>query len=352
MDPTTGVVQLTDNDFYHHGDLTIVGEIELNNANLYVKGNLDVQGGVKGIGSVYVSRETSIRGDTNIRYSSLARETEGDLDPVEGVGLFSKGDITLDGLDGEQYIQDNVLGGPSDPVRKAWDDSKLALERMDQILEDNGWSGLNAAQKDRFDSLRRVVGQDSAHPGAIPSWASGQAQLRVVADAVAAQPSSPEQRFLVKKLNEVADTFDAGASFYPATGLTAKRMAVENFLSEGDPRGLVDSALDLYYDGTPDPLDDAFKLAALHVQQLNLKGLGQSYFQGVVYTEGALIVSNKLQIVGGIIANGDSHGGPFPGPGDILIENGASIIFPRDQFRGTRGVGGTGQLGVTAWIPR
>ena len=352
IDPATGVVTLSGGDYYHSGDLTIVGEIDLDGSNLYVRGKLDVQGGIKGIGSVYAGGDTRIRGDSSLRYSSFEGATAGDIDPDEGVGLFSAGDIRLEGYDGEQYLEDHVLGGASSPVRKAWEDSKKALDLMDDILEDSRWDGMNATDKANFDAYRRVLGQDTAYPGPLPSWASGQEQLRVVVDAVATQPPSPEQRFLLKKLNETADTFDAAASFYPGTGMTAKRAAVQNFLASGDFRGAVDSALDIHYDGTPDPLDDAFKIAALHVQQLNVKGMGHSYFQGVVYTEGSLHVTTSLQIVGGVIANGDPAGSSFPAPGDIYLENGASILFPRDQFRGSRGVGGTGQLGVTAWIPR
>ena len=329
-----------------------MSEITLNNSNLYVKGNLDVQGSISGVGSVYVNETTHVRGDSNIRYSSIGEESTGDIDPNEGVGLFSKGDILLEGYDGEQYLEDYVLGGPGSPVRKAWDDSKQALEQMDGLLEAHQWDGFDPATKDEFDSYRRVLGQDIAFPGAIPGWASGQEQLRVVADAVAAQPSNSEQRFLKKKLNELADNFDAGASFYPGTGMGPKHEAVENFLGKGDLRGVVDSALDIKYDGVADPLDDTFRIAALQVQQLDLKGMGHSYFQGVIYTEGSLQVKTNLQIVGGILAAGESTGGPFPGPGDILLENGVSIVYPRDQFRYGRGVGGTGQLGVSAWIAK
>ena len=330
----------------------MVGEIQLNNSNLYVRGNLDVQGSIRGTGSVYVNETTHVRGDTIVRYSSVGLASTGDIDPNEGVGLFSKGDILLEGYDGEQYLEDHVLGGPTSPVRKAWNDSKQALEEMDSLLNIHKWDGMDNATKAEFDSYRRVLGQDIAFPADIPSWASGQEQLRVVADAVEAQPSNAEQRFLKKKLNELADTFDAGASFYPGTGMGPKQLAVENFLSQGDLRGSVDSALDIKYDGVEDPLDDAFRIAALQVQQLNFKGMGHSYFQGVIYTEGSLQVKTNLQIVGGILANGESGGGPFPGPGDILLGNGVSIVFPRDQFRYGRGVGGTGQLGVSAWIAK
>ena len=100
VDPVTGTVTLSGGDYYHSGDLTIVGEINLDGSNLYVRGKLDVQGGIRGVGSVYAGGDTKIRGDSNLRYSSFEEATTGDIDPDEGIGLFSAGDIRLEGYDG------------------------------------------------------------------------------------------------------------------------------------------------------------------------------------------------------------------------------------------------------------
>jgi hypothetical protein len=344
-----GVVTLADGDYYTAGGLEIVGKLNLENANLYVDGKLEVRGAVSGNGSIYVAETTTFRGDTRLN----ASDPNNDEDTDVGIGLFSKGNVELEGYDGEQYMNDLVSTLPSDhEVRRAWEDSQKALDEMVSTLETHSWNHFDDQAKADFDSYRRVLGQSEAFPGEIPSWASGQERLRVLVTALEAEPPGEVRNFLVEKFGDLADTFDAGASFYPGTGTAAKEAAIQSYITTGDTRGLLDSSLDFYYDGVPSPLDHTFRAASASVQQLHFDGLGNSYFQGVIYTEGYIRADTHVTVVGGILANGGSGDGPDLSPGDVVLSNGATIFYPVDVFKSGKGVGGTGQLGVTSWISR
>ena len=346
---TDGVTVLKDNDYYYNGDLDLLGKVKLENANLYVKGGLSIKGSLAGQGSVYVTGDTQLKGDTRLSYSDV----DLDRDQDGGLGLFSLGNVDITGYDAKQYMDDIVDSLPPDhEVRRSWDDSQKALTEMSDILETSEWDELSSDQKEAFDSYRRVLGQDEKFPGKIPSWASGQERLRTLVDHLSNEPPNEKRDFLIDKFSTLADTFDAGASFIPQTGVEAKRATVLNYLKTGDTRGFLDSSLDLHYDGIDDPLDDAFQAGAALVRQLKYDGLGSAYFQGVIYTEGHLNVENHLTIVGGIIANGRRTEGPGLRPGDVRLSNGATIIYPEDVFKSGKGVGGTGQLGVSTWIAR
>lgn len=345
----TGTVTLTNGDFYVGSDYLLNGQIKLENANLYVKGDLQVTGSISGLGSVYVSQNTTFRGTATL----INPDPDMDQDSEVGVGLFSKGNVELSGYNGEQYMEELIATlPPGDDVVRSWNDSKRALDEMSALLDANGWDGLDSQEKAQFDSYRRVLGQEESLGGAIPPWASGRERLRILRDALQTEPPSNTRNFLIDKFGELADYYDAAASFYPGSGMSIKEQAVLDFLTTGTTKGILDSSLDIKYGGGPPHLAIAFRSAAAGVQRLQFDGLGESYFQGVVYSEGYVKASSHVTVVGGILVNGERGPGSGLQPGDVKIENGATVCFPVDLFKSGRGVGGTGQLGVRSWISK
>lgn len=342
----TGTINLVNGDYYVSGDFTVNGKLNLQNANLYVaNGNLNVTGSLVGAGSIYVDGETHFRGDSRL----AAADPDFDQDPDVGVGLLSTGNVSLTGYDGEQYMNDLISTLPAnDPVPVAWSDSQRAIDEMVGLLDTHTWDGFDAATKDEFDSVRRVLGQTLPNP--IPSWASGQNQIGFLATALASEPPHETRDFLIEKFESIAMDYDSPGTFYPGPDNAAT--AIQAYIDTGDTRGFIDASLDTYYDGIPSPLDPAFRSAAAMVQRLDNGGLGDSFFQGVIYTEGYLVASNHVTVLGGVITN--AQRGPDPGlqPGDVQLTNGATIIYPEEMFHYGRGVGGTGQLGVRSWISK
>ncbi|MFN8607086.1 MAG: hypothetical protein U0931_06120 [Vulcanimicrobiota bacterium] len=79
-----------------NGDLHITGSLKLNQGVLFVKGNLEVDGGITGEGVIYVGGRTTVHRGANLTSS-------------DQVALMSKGKILLDGAGRNDYFFQGML---------------------------------------------------------------------------------------------------------------------------------------------------------------------------------------------------------------------------------------------------
>ncbi|MEW6277065.1 MAG: hypothetical protein AB1758_00480 [Candidatus Eremiobacterota bacterium] len=73
-----------------NGDTHIQGDLRLDNALLFVDGDLEVEGGILGTGAVLVKQDTIVRGGV-------------DLTSDDAIALITEGDVTLDGDQPDRY---------------------------------------------------------------------------------------------------------------------------------------------------------------------------------------------------------------------------------------------------------
>jgi hypothetical protein len=89
---------------------------------------------------------------------------------------------------------------------------------------------------------------------------------------------------------------------------------------------------------------------------LNYNSLATAYFQGMVYTHGAVVAENDVTIVGCLVAqdNGSQSPGVLNGvsvnPGELHLLSGAHITYTRSSFfNGVRNLSGLGVVSVLNW---
>lgn len=125
----TGSTTLTAGDYYFPSGLSLAGgDIDLQGANLYVRGDLKLNGSLKGKGAVFVTGETTLSGDATI--------VTGD---EQNVALYSKGDIKLAGFDGTQALANWVLTSGNDtnnvPYSEHFNHMQAWLKRLGEIYD-------------------------------------------------------------------------------------------------------------------------------------------------------------------------------------------------------------------------
>jgi hypothetical protein len=90
-------------------DLVVRGDLQLNGASLYVKGNVTIYGGVVGEGSIFSDGDVKIVGGT----SSLR------TNQTSGAALYAQGTVELEGLDATGYLDSIISAHPSSPLGPA-----------------------------------------------------------------------------------------------------------------------------------------------------------------------------------------------------------------------------------------
>lgn len=100
ISPKTFGAQTLDVTYHCSHDLTYTGNLTLDNAFLYVKGDLNIQGGVKGTGAIVVDGNVTVEGDTSLEADNrVALVVSGDA-TLKGNGnffqglVYSKGNLT------------------------------------------------------------------------------------------------------------------------------------------------------------------------------------------------------------------------------------------------------------------
>ncbi len=350
---TNGVNTLGPGDHYIDGDLVAEGDLILDGANLYVNGEVDLNGTIKGDGAVYVAKNTTFRGDSELNASEHNR-----------IALFSKGNVSLTGFDGTRYLN-NLAGPPGTPSGDQWEQTKRVFQRMEEILESptDDFFG----QGSEFDLLGHTLVSDINGAG-LPygSW-QGPGSLNVTGGVphmlalLETQTPGPTRDFLTNRFLFLADDRNDATPYdnHPTKGLFSwvipysaaeKDARLAAFDQDGSLTGLIDAANDR------NRYDLKSNLRQL-IGQLHYDRLGHSFFNGQVYTNGYLYAAHEVTILGALVSDDDGSqvgDSPEPGidlePGDVHLGDGTQVTYVDEYFDGGQTTGG--QLAVTAWMGR
>lgn len=296
--------------------LVISGDLVLN-GNLYVEGDLQVNGSVSGNGSLYVSGDTSLFGDSRI-------------DADDKVALYSHGNVTLSGFDGDAYL-DGIAAG--DPDFAAWlADARWAVQETQDRMMNGLWLG---GASSTVDQLKSVLAPNNINYDSQISGRNG-STLYWMRDKLEKEfPLSPTRTFMEKKLQIVEHMFSSDTVLGPSPSAI-----IDDYYNNGNLAGIVDVAND------EDRQD--LKYAAFNaVRQINYDKLGASYFQGLIYTNGGFYADNQVTVLGAVVVNNDGTQSPFTAPsgdtvnpGELVLKGGSNITYVKDFFFGPN-AGGT-----------
>jgi hypothetical protein len=338
----TGVTVLSGGDFYYNGDLDLNGgSLKLDNAKLYVNGKLTINGSLNGTGSVFVNGDTSLQGDTSIASNANTN-----------LALLSQGNVDIRGFDGSQFLQG--LAG-SDAQLATWmSQAGTTLQDLQTLMSTKPATDLVAGGPDygTVDAMRRTLGQDSAastHNGYPPNL------FRKIHDKVALQPSTPQQQFVLQRLDKLDRFFDSKQSLSDLD-LTAPVDIPARMADFQGGQGLFGGWFDSAIDGGAAYLADFSKMIVF-TQQINFDRIGSAYFQGQVYTRGSFYASQEINVIGSVVAHGDPTGssrvvgGETLAPGDVYL-TGGSRITGVESVGGAPGPPGAGELRVVCWLGR
>ena len=339
---------------------TITGDLELNGVNLYVDGDLTVNGTIRGTGAIYVNGNTSFKG------SATLSGTDSDI-----LALFSKGHVSLTGFRGSQYLEDLALDGSHPAFTDLYNDATTAYDDLMAILKvpDLYWDPANPTPTppptpplpltiadrwgnfpgSRVDELRVALGGDDplAPPGS-PSDSLGQMAAYLQANF----PGSESAKFMVGQLQDAREFYQNSTdSSIPPGDIIA------NFLANSNNKlGALDAINDNWNPTAAGRSENS-------MADLSFEQIGKSYFRGVVYTTGAVYAGNELEIVGALLAEkrGSSPGAPLTvtrhdgstqtvQAGSVLLEGDTTLYYHeelmQDPFAGTN----FGPIVVSAWL--
>jgi hypothetical protein len=302
-----GTTNLSAGNHFQSGPVNYVGDLVLNDSNLYIDGPLNISGSVRGTGTLVVSGKTSIYGD------ALVQSKEG-----QQVSLLSQGSVTLKGYNGSQKLRSlNITAATQ-------------LENTLGLVE----AALKAGNPSPFynggpnDNLAADV----------------RASVNTLRAALASEPSSPEKDFLTKRLDLLTTPSNGGLFDWPLGGDSGpgprpQDPILDGFVSDGKPRaGLYDA----FHDRLPQR-PGAQQLAIMNqflqlVQGLNFQSPGSAAFVGQVYSNGSIYTENDLTVVGSLQAvdNGSqspsiAFGSTTVRPGELYLNNSTRVTYVESQ---------------------
>ncbi|MCE7874998.1 hypothetical protein DYH09_32180 [bacterium CPR1] len=88
-------------------------------------------------------------------------------------------------------------------------------------------------------------------------------------------------------------------------------------------------------------MDKAHALIRNHIAAVSYDKLGNSYFQGLVYSNGNITASNQISVVGAMVCNGQ-----------LTLGNGTSVVYVEDFFGGANPLVVAGGTSLRTWVPR
>ncbi len=351
-------------EYYESGDKTVTGDLVLNNANLYINGDLTVLGSIRGAGGVYVAGDTRLWGDSQV----IANE--------EGIVLYSQGNVHLQGFNGTAWMD---VVAPSRGRGLEWEQTKQNF----QVLQDY----LNAYSEGDDSALRVPAGTPPAGTlaASLSYWGSDAGiaianlsfplnddfrppgitendLLWKMLEVIEEEPPGRTRDFMFNKFAELrepglfgGDDPVGGALGIHRSGGNAEQ--VTDFLDSGQTQ---ETGLQLEFFLTAAVLHgetmgqgnfnayDGLQHNALHQAVLkhthwldlySYDSLGTSYFQGSVYTRGAIYASNEVTIIGSLSAVRDPKEPNTPwNPNYGATGDNSVTLYPGDVYlgRGTR----------------
>lgn len=336
-------------EFHFSSDQTLDGDLVLNGATLYLEGNLTVNGSISGEGAIYVTGDSSFLGDT-----TLAPHT------VNKVAIYGEGDIRLSGFNGTDFLNSVANAQTSgSSIRDSLDETRIALEGMESIMNNYTPEELQRDFNGPLDIGPGATRTPNHETGPVVRGARGEfddfkdflggnpnnsnqndddGSLRELADAIQAEhPPGLSRDFLLEKLYSLSDFFAAGTA-----DQETNRNRLIHFREGGVPPALFDTALDYSDADGRHGLPSGPELHTIYnlTRQVTFDRLGSSFFQGLLYTDGDLLVENEVSIVGGVIVGGEAR-----------FDESVRVTYVREFFderSETRG----GPLTVLNWVRR
>ncbi len=358
--PAVGTLVLPTGDYYYAGNTSIDGDLVLqDDARVYVHGDLRVNGTITGKGAVLVTGATDLRGDATVS----TRDSD-------YVALMSRGAVSLRGFDGTAYLASLAAADPPNPATppgqetsELWDGLQTGVRELNTIIATyppDQYVGDGVPQQVRFDNARGTIGLAAGY--VMPGYADDNAgKLR---DRM---PAGPTGAFLRDKLDALHKTYravwadangNAVTGWSPADCQAVIDKWLAGTLTDADG-GVWDAVTTLAYDPS-----NSSNLSVLNQQlQVTLRTdydrMGESYFKGLVYSNGAIYAGHEVTIVGALYTDDDHSQGPVVldgvplQPGDVHLGSGTRVTYVRSMFEdGIPSLGAAGALGVVTWISR
>lgn len=323
--PTTPGIWSLSGDNYYDGDVTFNGDLDLRDgARVYVRGNLTINGSVRGNGTVVVGGRSEFFGDSSVS----AQQSD-------YVALLSRGSVTLKGFEGESYIRS--LAASNAEAAQRWDDLRYGLDGLMRSLETLDGEPAEDFQQNltlidrQVDYYQSFVGN---HPygriygegaGLGPVIVDGRprsySNARYFAEMLDGPPMSTE-RFLGQRFQSLDDWFRQ--AHLGRDGTQASRYAGADLFDhyrEWNPAldgGMFDSLQSVRQEGVTDPatgvslppfpFTDLRKTIFLDgmaaIQGFDYDRLGNANFKGLIYTSGAFVGRDDVTVLGTVIVNG------------------------------------------------
>lgn len=352
--PVFGDVNAGSGEYYSAGGVSVDGDLVLNGTDLYIDGDLRVNGSIRGQGTVWVTGNTQFRGDSSIRVGS-----------EDSVSLLSHGNVSLQGFSGLEYLEAFVQSAGDPALVKAFEDTKGALNAIQQIAENRSAAEFNRelAADQETTPWRRVLGDPPTPRVKLEQPPPGYEinSLGRLKDglAAAAENDKGTKAFMLERLDILRranmESIDAGGDD-PAT----VRQAVAEW-ERGDLSGAGYWDYIVEYEfRTGEPLPEGtLEELANFASQLSLDRLGTSSFQGTVFTDGAFLAEHEVNVIGQIQATGrnesagdlTSASGQTVEPGDVFVGDGCHVTYCREYSDDAKEAMSSGsEFEVSVWL--
>ena len=345
-----GATTLEPGEFYQSGNVTVNGDLVLEETDLFIAGDLRVNGSITGDGSIFVTGDTDFLGDATVSASVDKK-----------VALLSQGNVTLSGFNGSEFLESVATTDPE--FERRLGELQFVFETLEGLIGDaSSVETLLSESHSTLDQLRRSLGDDNGRTGVNGPFAGTEGDLTgKLALALDTQPESPARDFLIEKLAFVSDFFDSRSSSVfrsPQGNELSPDEIVARWLAEAEQideahRGVFDATID---SGNAEAMGHMINIT----NQIDYNKLGTSYFQGLVYTNGHFYANNEVNVVGAVLVDGDSErsstsiDGFNLEPGDLVIDNNVRVTFVKEFFNGRFGSLGLSSrsLSVETWLGR
>lgn len=340
---------LSSGEHYHNGFLEVQGDLVLNGADLYVEGDLRVNGSITGEGSVYVTGNTRFFGDAHV--TSLEDNK---------VALYSHGHVHLSGFNGTEFMN-NLLASDPEQSRR-WQEIQAVVETAnEQILSRADMDSTQLSSGDEFGLFQDAVGLKltpftaglrDATPAEREAWRNSFAAsegypalegeglvLNKLIDYVENLPASGDAYdFMRERLGYVKDTYgQADQELYPGRG----------------GNSMFNLALD---QGATNPEYWTQMLNRARIMGYNR--IGSAYFFGMVYTNGSFYADNEVSVIGSLVVHDDGSQDPYTpettdnqvAAGNVYLNAGTSITFVEELFNDPDANAHISNFTIAAWL--
>lgn len=294
-------------------------------ATIYVNGDLDINGSIRGKGTVYVTGKTTFRGDSQVTTNENF-----------SVALYSKGDVRLTGFDGTAFLE--AMGSDA---QESLAIAKGALSDMQSALKSGPTANTGALTNAASALGKHDEGSGSEKDGILDVW-GGYKQpntLGTLKSLAEAGPPGETRDFLVERLGVMSDMFSS-----PDMVIGSGIGSYETRARAGFERGLTVGVVDAFFTEARNGNFEKWGQITNLVNSVNYDKLGSSYFLGAIYTQGRFIAENEVTIIGALMADADEGGAEENinlkngtsvrmRPGDIYLGNRTSVTYVEEMFK-------------------